>query len=317
MNFYNTNAEKQSDAITLFTLIKSNRVMQENSTPSSDLQQLFRNLAVARVFDQLNAEPLWRVTAKDGQVLLYERSTGLLWDALPSRETKMDLAKATEIVTTLKLGGLQHWRVPTLQELKHFAAYQKASIRSTQSLTGFHTATECWLTTSGTWTFDTFVFNEGPQHWGILSAVNDFVGDINDEEFIDLCLERDWALTLSAEQNSNLLSAVKTPSAPSLFADVDYLSARLPRLEDAYFKDPTRGLWELWGHDQKSLQAFAAHARNPADDVVDWDVAIDFGTSSTVVAYNEHGRRKLLRVGMDRFWEADQPEHYENPTALE
>ena len=49
----------------------------------------------------------------------------------------------------------------------------------------------------------------------------------------------------------------------------------------------------------------------------DWNVAIDFGTSSTVVAYDDNDRHKLLRIGMGNFWDAEKPEHYENPTVLE
>lgn len=64
------------------------------------------------------------------------------------------------------------------------------------------------------------------------------------------------------------------------------------------------------------LQAERILARNPADDVRDWDVAIDFGTSSTVVAYEENGKRKLLRTGISN-WQSESVRNYENPTLLE
>jgi hypothetical protein len=46
-------------------------------------------------------------------------------------------------------------------------------------------------------------------------------------------------------------------------------------------------------------------------------VAIDFGTSSTVVAYEKNGVGQLLRIGVTDFWEKPKPAHYENPTVLE
>ena len=58
-------------------------------------------------------------------------------------------------------------------------------------------------------------------------------------------------------------------------------------------------------------------ARNPADDLKDWNIAIDFGTSSTVVAYDDNGQHKLLRIGVQDFWAKEEPADYENPTILE
>ena len=76
-------------------------------------------------------------------------------------------------------------------------------------------------------------------------------------------------------------------------------------------------MWEFWGLDPKTMEKHGVRSRNPADDVKDWNVAIDFGTSSTVVAYEDDGQHKLLRIGINDFWEKEQAEHYENPTVLE
>jgi hypothetical protein len=97
----------------------------------------------------------------------------------------------------------------------------------------------------------------------------------------------------------------------------DWFSARLPRLEPAQFTDPNKGLWEFWGWDPDDLREAGVRARNPADDLRDWNVAIDFGTSSTVVAYDDNGQSKLLRIGVQDFWEKERPADYENPTILE
>lgn len=69
--------------------------------------------------------------------------------------------------------------------------------------------------------------------------------------------------------------------------------------------------------DPELLARQGVRARDPALDVRDWNVAIDFGTSSTVVAYDDNDQHKLLRIGVGNYWEQERPEHYENPTILE
>jgi hypothetical protein len=113
------------------------------------------------------------------------------------------------------------------------------------------------------------------------------------------------------------MTLTQTPDLKTFYKEADYSSARLPRLEPAQFTDPNKGLWEFWGLDANDLTEHRIRARNPADDVKDWNVAIDFGTSSTVIAYDDNGPSKLLRIGMKDFWEKEQPAHYENPTLLE
>src|SRR5690606_29199636 len=71
------------------------------------------------------------------------------------------------------------------------------------------------------------------------------------------------------------------------------------------------------GEDPTELSQAKLRARDPVTDVKDWNIAIDFGTSSSVVAYDDNGRYKLLRIGAKDQWEKEQPEHYENPTVLE
>ncbi|BBU04608.1 hypothetical protein ACV1DN_00015 [Aeromonas allosaccharophila] len=99
---------------------------------------------------------------------------------------------------------------------------------------------------------------------------------------------------------------------------LDWTPCRLPKLETPRLSDPNKGLWELWGADKSELDTMGLVARDPALDIKLHNVAIDFGTSSTVVAYcDEHGTRQLLRIGVKDFYQAPQASHYENPTALE
>ncbi|EQB2605052.1 hypothetical protein ACYHQC_004241 [Aeromonas salmonicida] len=99
---------------------------------------------------------------------------------------------------------------------------------------------------------------------------------------------------------------------------LDWTPCRLPELETPRLSDPNKGLWELWGADKSELDTIGLVARDPARDIKLHNVAIDFGTSSTVVAFcDEHGARQLLRIGVRDFYQAPEASHYENPTVLE
>jgi len=291
--------------------------MHADSTVSTDVQLLIGSVAIARVQSRLSKEALWRVGHPSVGAMLYQPEAGLLWQAAPDRVRKLTLSTAIEASASMQLGGLQGWRVPTLHELQSLLQGSKVSAQqgNTPAWLG---AQGLWLCTTGGWDTASARLIDAEPPLGCLIAVNDFVGDLDSEAMILLCLERGWSLApADAGANTDLLELLKNTPARALFADLDYTAARLPKLEQPFFDDPTCGLWELWGGDAQILSNHGVRARNPADDVLDWDVAIDFGTSSTVVAYSEHGRRKLLRVGLDRFWEAGQPESYANPTALE
>ena len=113
--------------------------------------------------------------------------------------------------------------------------------------------------------------------------------------------------------------------------ELDYNQVRLPILEDSWLTDPEKGLWELFQavpsrgeeREENGEEVLSLHprweARNPEQDLCEGVVAIDFGTSSTVVACQQDGKAALLRVGLQEedFFKAPLPEHYENPTQLE
>jgi hypothetical protein len=110
---------------------------------------------------------------------------------------------------------------------------------------------------------------------------------------------------------------ITTADTRFLLKDLDYTPVRLPPLDEAQFTDHNKGMWELWGTSESELSAVGIVARDPARDVKDWNVAIDFGTSSTVVAFDHNGKPELFRIGVRDFSEIPKPSHYENPTVLE
>ena len=113
----------------------------------------------------------------------------------------------------------------------------------------------------------------------------------------------------------------------SIWEKVDYISTRLPKLENLRFTDIDQGMWEFYTPNQRLqeqyLQVDTAQViryRNPELDIRNAKVAIDFGTSSTVVAIRSNGKDELLRIGLQ---EEDFKKHlisdndFENPTILE
>ncbi len=99
---------------------------------------------------------------------------------------------------------------------------------------------------------------------------------------------------------------------------MDYSPCRLPKLDRAQLTDPEKGLWELWGQPPSITEIQKIVARDPGRDVQDRAVAIDFGTSSTVVAMDTaSGARELLRIGVRDFYQPVQAQQFENPTVLE
>ncbi|MBQ3444754.1 MAG: hypothetical protein IJG33_16100 [Selenomonadaceae bacterium] len=97
----------------------------------------------------------------------------------------------------------------------------------------------------------------------------------------------------------------------------------LSRYDEKIFADPNRGHWDLWDLPEATERGInlsePLYARNPAADInVAGIVAIDFGTKSTVVVYeNERGEMIPLQVGAGDYSKGIRAENYENPTIIE
>lgn len=98
---------------------------------------------------------------------------------------------------------------------------------------------------------------------------------------------------------------------------IDSIRQPLPELTDDIITSHDKGLWEFWGF-EKYIKESDIRSRDPRLDIKDSPIAIDFGTSSTVVAYqDERGIGQLIRIGANDFWQPTVNSDFENPTILE
>ena len=105
----------------------------------------------------------------------------------------------------------------------------------------------------------------------------------------------------------------------------DEQAIALDPYDERILTDPNRGHWDLWdvegieGEESLFIELRdGLTARNPAADVSDGIVAIDFGTKSTVVVYETDELQVLpLQVGSGTYNKGLQAKNYENPTVLQ
>ena len=255
---------------------------------------------------------------------LLETSTGLLWWGVSKDEEfskNYSVLTGQERLKQIPSIARQSWQVPTGDTLWAFASM--AGNPWTGGGNRCLWQQNAWLISNSNNGID---LNDGRYDRSscfLIGCNTAFANNL--PELIRHARQNGWIITPTrqpAKIPSNMVSGLpdvkeRLNDLRSIFKSLDHHSARLPMLEDADFTDPNKGLWEFWGLDAAELNKLGLRARNPADDVQQGMVAIDFGTSSTVVAYEEHGVGKLLRIGVTNFWEKEKSAHYENPTVLE
>ncbi len=104
----------------------------------------------------------------------------------------------------------------------------------------------------------------------------------------------------------------------------DQTRADFERYDENILVDPNRGHWGLWQEDNATYKYTAKLnqpmiARNPAADInSDGIIGIDFGTKSTVVAYQDNTEHIIpMRIGTSHFSKKADIFQYENPTVME
>lgn len=289
--------------------------------------------SMADAVDLLGSYRWWWV---DGKNMILDTQEGQLWMGGISANDSY-LAGAKKYAAELKPSGLLGWRLPTKAELERAATASDFPLRSGQEyrlkgLRYFMVASGSIDVDKGYWDIDSGM--------GRVLACNPLFIQNDKAQMVTECAQRGWSLTpchasLAADRKDALSTglnviAAYTKNQPmgfnleqisGFFADVDYRSVRLPRLSALQFTDAHLGLWEFYAPAGMPSQSVSVsqplRARNPELDVRDGVVAIDFGTSSTVVALRDQGRAELLRIGLQDFYKAPEPQHYENPTVLE
>lgn len=104
----------------------------------------------------------------------------------------------------------------------------------------------------------------------------------------------------------------------------DQTRADFDRYDENILIDPNRGHWGLW-QDENTRNKYTAKidqpmiARNPAADInPNGIIGIDFGTKSTVVAYQDNTERIIpMRIGTSHYSKKADIMQYENPTVME
>jgi len=304
----------------LIGLLKQVKKLKE-SRMSGIIPPFVRNAFVANLrikcASVIAASRFWLVGyPEESAMMLYDTQSRLMWDYDCETWHDCTVLEAQESVEEKKILRTYPWRLPTHAELEAFAAADDNPLRegSSKELK----RTDCWIAQEGMVGVESDWFD--PSGSGCLIACSDQVRYFDTQEFVTHAIQRGWSMkSLDVDREEDPLKIMNTPAPDlaTLYRDVDYRICRLPKLSDAQFTDPNLGLWEFCGEEPTVLSEAKLRARDPVSDIKDWNIAIDFGTSSSVVAYDDNGRYKLLRIGAKDQWEKEQPEHYENPTVLE
>ena len=229
--------------------------------------------------------------------------------------------------------GLSNWSLPPIEQIRAFSRHSANPLyQSDYRLWG----QSYWqaLENRRPVGIDLGIGNESGRYIdGYVITLNKTFQNQSLERFLFWAMENKFSISTLSEPQKDLsaklqkdlsaklqkdLSAKLYDSLQALYKKIDYNRCRLPKLDHHRFTDIHQGLWEFVGLPENLLLEQGVRARNPALDIRAGNIGIDFGTSSTVVAYeDENGRARLLRVGVDNFYAEAQPEHYENPTILE
>lgn len=280
-----------------------------------ELQNSYIANVKQQVLDFLITKPFWWVTKGEEKFLL-DVENKLLWEGDPQIAFQwVDSDDAPKSKRTLDIDS---WMIPTITDFFRFSRTATNPMR-TNGQNRIHN--QCaWIVRSGN---DYFGIDSDKgrsssrKSGGYLIYVNeDIAQDL--AKFIEFLLENELQISSTDESSVDLLQRFKCLSFTELYKNIDYNCCRLPKLEQSQFIDPNKGLWEFDGLDESILNEQKVRVRDPLKDVRNANIGIDFGTSSTVVAYEDiNGRAKLLRIGVDDYYEQVLPEHYENPTVLE
>jgi hypothetical protein len=276
-----------------------------------------------------------RIVTPVNVVLIFDVSTCLLWNAFGAAISLANRPGADFFSVFSYPAIIGNWSLPSSVEL--LVLSKKSSCPYRKGGENRLLEKDLWWTKSGRLELTleaTTRSSSGTANVLLLNRA--FVNNLDD--FFVYASEENWTVSDAGQTNGYILmqgsivksehqtaQASNTSQAKNMggkdlvkkYHDADARRANLPILTTSQFSDPNKGLWEFWDMDEATLQTQEVRARNPVLDLRDCNVAIDFGTSSTVVALDDNGVHKLLRIGVADFLEAVKTSHYENPTVLE
>ncbi|GAB2735022.1 hypothetical protein GCM10027019_13090 [Melaminivora jejuensis] len=296
-----------------------------------------------------------RAHGKKNNLATLHSATRLLWNH-ESSNNYFSLADGQKIVAEGRWAGLERWALPSKDELYAFATangnpHRQGQAYRLRDMSGDEDY--LWLTAAGVCDVDNGCWGVSSSRNGSIFARHALWQSASPAQMLADLAQRGWQLQppsgeafviavddawkgLSIEalqarwkeerlhlvadnQDESTRAASPEPaSASNELALLDYTPCRLPQLSASQLTDPKKGLWELWGATREQLDRLGYVARDPALDLRPQAVAIDFGTSSTVVAVDTPaGIHELLRIGVRDFYEKPAPRHFQNPTVLE
>ena len=304
------------------------------SVPKLKQQQLVdaaSNVAMAEAIPYFTQHRWWWI---NGNEMIFDAETGNLWQGKPNL-TEQTLNNGKRFAVDLRLGGINSWMLPTQGQVKvivengfplRSGSYKKILESS------------LILINDGAMWLDQDYPTKVARDAMVVTTLALFTAKPTAHRTLEEFAKRNWTIKPHDQDNQalknflgqyNLIKAAEhkqytqfnATQLQALWQNIDHISARLPKLDNLRFSEINQGLWEFF--DDKKSQRLSVtvdsplYGRNPVLDIQEGNVAIDFGTSSTVVALKRNGRDELLRIGLKDFNEAPKPEHYENPTVLE
>lgn len=309
--------------------VPTTKHMELHRITKAEIQGLY-DRALSQAEKVLKTVRFWYI----GDKMIVDTSTGLLWDAKPTGCYTSYYSNVNYNDVKKNICGLSFEKLPTAVQLRNLLEKNSFPLQNgNRRILGKYQ----WMIQSGYMDVDGF-YTQNSYHGNILALNDDFESKL--EKLIKHASLHNWKFAAYAgadkqkaeQQLINCLATLRAnsdqnPSLDRVWENVDYISTRLDKLDSLRFTDLDQGMWEFYAPPalqekySKVESDISVRARNPELDIQDSSsVAIDFGTSSTVVAIRKNGRDELLRIGMQAkdFKRSEITENdFENPTILE
>ncbi|MFG0729167.1 hypothetical protein [Photobacterium damselae] len=273
--------------------------------------ELFSN----EIIKKINLETFWKVVnSNDKDVLLFDSISKFLWPLDLKCHNYIESRNINSKNDEYNNLGIKNWQTPSSKELWTFVRRRNNPLRQGDNYRIF--GYDFFAVINGRCDLDVLnnfkLINGGE---GRAFPVNRSFLNLTSISLVSVLTKNKWTLkSLDNKKNICIPDLVK-----NFLENIDYDRCRLPKIENAQFTDPNKGIWEFYNNELTvAAEQQGIKTRNPALDVVNNSyVGIDFGTSSTVVSFRDGREEKLLRVGVQDFYKPIEQKHFENPTVLE